>query len=158
MNQPPTYARSLPAVCVAGYTQYEIRDKNKPNFTSNAPTKHAKGVNFTPNLPQLCSTFTQKYQKKRELFLLFTRIRRTFTQKYTKKRELFLLFTHLRRTFLYFFQTLYAKQTQLQSAHKIGVYPDPSGAYRDSFTHTLIHSYTHSPIYAKRTQFTHKQP
>ncbi len=54
------------------HTQYDIREKNKPNFTPNAQTKHTNAANITQishSLLQLCTrqlrTFAQKTQKIR---------------------------------------------------------------------------------------------
>jgi hypothetical protein len=54
--------------------------KNEPNFTPQAPTKHAIPPKFTP---QLVSTFPQKMQrnaKKYELFATFTNFSTSFSQ------------------------------------------------------------------------------
>jgi hypothetical protein len=114
------------------------------NRKSLHPSTHQLIYSFTHSLFYAKQTQFQNLHASRHrpntqtvqiLPTTFTQLCSTFTQKYPKKRELFHLFTRLRRTFLYFFQTFYAKQTQFQSA----IYPSVPGLIYSS-THPPIYA------------------
>jgi hypothetical protein len=115
---------------IYSYTHPPIHSfmQNKPNFTPIASTKHANGADFTPNFGI--------YPPRADLFYP---PKAAFPQKYTKKHALF--------------PNFYAKRNQFFQDF-IRVYPDPSGARRDSFVRNKPNpaSTTQRRKNAKRTQ------